>query len=141
MGRVPVRLSSFVEQRPYLFVGSMRENLLLGNDEIGDEQIWAALETVDLQELVEQRGGLDVELRDRGLNLSEGQRYRLTLCRALLAGRPFLLLDEPFAALDDRSIESVIRALRAQREAGIGVVVVTHVLPDGLRPDRLVEIP
>ena len=136
-----MQLSSFVEQRPYLFVGTIRENLLLGNDGPVDTEVWAALEMVDLKEVVEARGGLDVELRDRGLNLSEGQRYRLTLCRALLAGSPFLLLDEPFAALDDRSIESVIRAVRAQRGAGVGVVVVTHVLPEELRPNRLVEMP
>ena len=83
---------------------------------------------------------MEVVLADRGLNLSEGQRYRLTLCRALLAGRSFLLLDEPFAALDDDSISSVVAALRNQREAGVGVVVVTHVLPDGLEVDRRVDL-
>lgn len=140
IARPPVRLSSFVEQRPYLFLGTVRENLLLGIDGVGDGEVWAALAMVDLREVIEQRGGLDAVLNDRGLNMSEGQRYRLTLCRALLAGRGFLLLDEPFAALDDGSIGSVIRAMQAQRDAGVGVVVVTHVLPDGLRADRCVDL-
>ena len=138
----PVHLASFVEQRPYLFVGSVRENLLLGNTDpaCDGEEIWRALETVDLRRLIEGRGGLDAVLSDRGLNLSEGQRYRLSLCRALLAGRRFLLLDEPFAALDDDSITSVITAIEAQRQAGVGIVLVTHVLPGQLRPDRRVSL-
>lgn len=142
MERLPVRVASFVEQRPYLFVGTVRDNLLLGNIDaaIGDEVIWRALATVDLEQMIKKRGGLAAVLSDRGLNLSEGQRYRLTLCRALLAGRPFLLLDEPFAALDEDSIASVIGAIAAQRLAGVGVVLVTHVLPDDLRADRRVAL-
>lgn len=138
--RLPVRAASFVEQRPYLFVGTVRENLLLGRTggALADDQVWQALEMVDLGRLVEARGGLDTVLGDRGLDLSEGQRYRMSLCRALLAGRKFLLLDEPFAALDDDSIASVIGAVRAQLRSGVGVVLVTHVLPGQLRADRRV---
>ena len=140
--RLPVAVASFVEQRPYLFVDTVRENLLLGNGDpaVDDEAIWKALSSVDLKGSVSERGGLGAMLGDRGLNLSEGQRYRLSLCRALLADRPFLLLDEPFAALDADSIESVIGAISAERQAGVGVVVVTHVLPEALQPDRCIHL-
>ena len=74
------------------------------------------------------------------MNFSEGQRYRMSLCRALLAGRPFLLMDEPFAALDEDSITVVISALEERRRAGLGIVVVTHVLPADLRSDRVIEL-
>ena len=131
--RLPVALSSFVEQRPYLFVGTVRENLLLGKaGEVGDDEVWRALGAVGLEETIRSRGGLEGILTDRGLNMSEGERYRLSLCRALLAGRPFLLLDEPFAALDEESIASVTGVVRKECAAGVGVVVVTHVMPDGL---------
>ena len=94
---MPVSLSAFVEQRPFLFVGSLRENLLLGQEDgVADEDLWNCLERLDLATVVRERGGLDAELLDRGLNMSEGQRYRLTLARALLTQRSFLLLDEPF---------------------------------------------
>ena len=138
----PVFFTALVEQRPYLFVGSIRDNLLLGcaGEEIADEIIWEALKTVDLQAVIESRGGLDAVLTDRGLNWSEGQRYRLTLCRALLANRSFLLFDEPFAALDDESIKGVVKAIRAQRARGAGVVVATHVLPPGLEADRTLAL-
>ena len=144
--QVPVFVSSYVEQRPYLFVGSFRENVTLGMDDdngdslISDDQIREALDRVDLAHLVENRGGIDEVLTDRGQNLSEGQRYRLALVRALLAHRPLILLDEPFAALDDDSIVSVVKALReeAQREAAI--ILVTHIIPETMEDVRVVEM-
>ena len=137
--QAPVRLTAFVEQRPYLFLGSFRENLLLGNEGAGiaDDEILERLSQVRLEGLVRSRGGLDSVLTDRGQNLSEGQRYRLTLCRALLAGRPFLMLDEPFAALDEESIDCVVAALEKERARGTGIVIVTHQVPGSLRADRV----
>ncbi len=138
----PRFLAAFVEQRPYLFVGTIRENLLLGREraEIDDETIWNCLAKLDMAETVRERGGLEAELTDRGLNMSEGQRYRLTLARALLADRPFLMLDEPFAALDEESMRGVVRAIEAAREGGAGVVIATHVLPPELKPGRVVQL-
>lgn len=140
LNAVPIELSAYVEQNPYLFAGSVRENVALGL-EPNDEAIRNALEQVDLAETFENRGGLEAEIADRGQNLSQGQRYRLALARALLADRPFLLLDEPFATVDEESAESVIRAIRNLRESrGIGVVLVTHVLPPSLEPSRVVNL-
>ncbi|MEM7013385.1 MAG: ABC transporter ATP-binding protein, partial [Verrucomicrobiota bacterium] len=126
---VPIELCAFVEQTPYLFAGSLRDNLTLGLD-AADEDAWRALEQVQLADLARERGGLETEIADRGMNLSQGQRYRLALARALLSNRPFLLLDEPFATLDDRSAQAVTDAVLALKDRQrTGVVVVTHVLP------------
>lgn len=100
----------------------------------------AALERVDLGDVVRSRGGVGAVLTDRGLNLSEGQRYRLALVRALLAGRSVILLDEPFAALDERSIDSVVKALRAEAERGAAIVMVTHLIPDSLGAVRVEQM-
>lgn len=136
----PSFLSAFVEQQPYLFVGTIRENISLGNDSIPDERVWSALDEVGLSETIRRRGGLDEILADRGRNLSVGQQYRLALCRALVCGRPFLNMDEPFAALDAESVERVVRAMREERAKGTGILLITHLLPDGLEADRVVEM-
>jgi ABC-type transport system involved in cytochrome bd biosynthesis fused ATPase/permease subunit len=100
----------------------------------------SVIKAVGLEEVVSRRGGLDSVLNDRGRNWSVGQQYRLALCRALLSHSPFLMLDEPFAALDEESVGDVIKTIEMAKKAGSGVVVVTHVLPEGLEPDQIVEI-
>ena len=138
--QAPPFLAAFVEQQPYLFVGTIRENITLGAEEIDDAGTWRALGEVGLRELVEQRGGLDHILADRGRNLSVGQQYRLALCRALVCGRPFLLMDEPFAALDPDSVDRVVATLKTERGKGKGILLITHLLPPELEADRVVEM-
>lgn len=138
--QAPPFLCAFVEQQAYLFVGTIRENIALGSPEIDDAAVWRALEEVGLRAVVERRGGLDHLLADRGRNLSVGQQYRLALCRALVSGRPFLLMDEPFAALDVESVDRVVEVLKAEKAKGTGVLLVTHLLPATLVPDRIVQL-
>jgi len=136
----PVFLTAFVEQQPYLFVGSIRDNITMGMEGVSDDDIWRALDEVRLDEIIRFRGGLDEVLHDRGRNLSVGQQYRLALCRSLVCGRPFLFLDEPFAALDVVSIERVVETLHQERDAGAGIILVTHLLPETLQTTRVVEM-
>jgi len=137
--QAPPFLGAFVEQQPYLFVGSIRENITLGRDR-SDEAVLAALDEVGLGPVIAARGDLDAVLSDRGRNLSVGQQYRLALCRALVCERPFLLMDEPFAALDVESVELVVRAMQAQKSRGRGILLITHLLPPGLEADRVVRM-
>ncbi|MDF1738219.1 MAG: ABC transporter ATP-binding protein [Verrucomicrobiales bacterium] len=138
--QAPTFLSAFVEQQPYLFVGTIRDNIALGSESISDEEIHAAINEVGLTKTIEGRGGIDHLLSDRGRNLSVGQQYRLALCRALVCGRPFLLMDEPFAALDPESIELVIKAMKQERAKGTGIIIITHLLPPNLDEDRVLKL-
>ncbi len=138
--QAPPFLAAFVEQQPYLFVGSIRDNITLGAKTVTDEAVLGALDEVGLREIVEYRGGLDHVLADRGRNLSVGQQYRLALCRALVCGRPFLLMDEPFAALDIESVDRVVEAMKEERARGTGILIITHLLPKNLEADRVVEM-
>jgi len=139
LAELPVSLGAYVEQRPYLFNGSFRENLTLGL-ECSDEAQWEALEKMGLAQLVKSRGGLESVIADRGQNLSEGQRYRLALARGLLAQRPFLLLDEPFAALDEATVGEIARVLHKERDAGRGILLVTHLLPPDLEVNHTIRM-
>lgn len=136
----PPYLSAFVEQQPYLFVGTIRDNISLGAEEITDDDIWVALDEVGLRDLIQRRGGLDHVLTDRGRNLSVGQQYRLALCRALVCGRPFLLMDEPFAALDIESVDLVVKAMIEEKARGTGILLITHLLPESLDANRVVKM-
>lgn len=136
----PPYLSAFVEQQPYLFVGTIRDNISLGAEEITDDDIWGALDEVGLRDLIQRRGGLDHVLTDRGRNLSVGQQYRLALCRALVCGRPFLLMDEPFAALDIESVDLVVKAMIEEKARGTGILLITHLLPESLDANRVVKM-
>lgn len=136
----PNFLSAFVEQQPYLFVGTIRDNVAFGMADVSDDDVWGALREVDLEEMVRDRGGLDSVLADRGRNLSVGQQYRLALCRALVCGRPFLFLDEPFAALDVESVDRVAETLKEEKRNGAGIILITHLLPPSLAADRVVEM-
>ncbi len=138
--QAPPFLAAFVEQQPYLFVGSIRDNITLGSETVTDATVLGALDEVGLREIVEYRGGIDQVLSDRGRNLSVGQQYRLALCRALVCGRPFLLMDEPFAALDIESVDLVVEAMKEERARGTGILIITHLLPKNLEADRVVEM-
>ena len=136
---IPRELCAYVEQRPFLFESSVRDNLTLGMPTPPtDDELWAGLESLSLDTLVASRGGLDALLADHGKNLSEGQKYRLALVRALLGSRPFLLLDEPFSALDESSAALVCRAMDRLR-AGCGIVIVSHVIPQDLHSYDLLD--
>ncbi len=136
---LPIKFCAYVEQRPYIFEGSLRENLTLGNPlRLSDAVLWDFLTRVGLESFTHSRGGLDHTLSDRGRNLSEGERYRIALCRALLLSRPFLLVDEPFASLDTLSMEVVVTMLNAEKTR-TGIVIVTHFLPQSLSYDSVID--
>lgn len=129
---------AFVEQNPYLFSGTLRANVTLGAA-IPDSRIERVMAALSLDDLLLQRGGLDGVLSDRGNDLSEGERYRIAMVRALVLDRPILLLDEPFAALENDLVERVSVYLTA-RKATQAVVIATHWVPNSLEVDRIVNL-
>ena len=112
---------SYVPQKANLFSGTLRENLLWGNEEANDEILKKSLETACALDFVEKKGGLDIEVTQGGRNFSGGQRQRLTIARALVRQMQILILDDSASALD-MATEAKLRA--NIKDAGIETVVV-----------------
>ncbi len=117
-----------IEQDPFVFDQSVRQNLLFARDTATDDELLDVLERVGLGRWVERRGGLDAGVGERGVLVSGGQAHRLALARALLHAFPVLVLDEPTADIDPDLSDALLRDLvGAARRAGRTVVVVSHV--------------
>ncbi len=117
---------AWVPQRPYLFAGTVAENVRLARPDATDEAVREALRDAGADGFVAGLPqGLDTALGEDGAGLSSGQRQRLALARAFLADRPLLLLDEPTAALDGETEAGVVDAVR-RLAAGRTVLLVVH---------------
>lgn len=106
-----------VPQKAVLFRGTVRSNLLWGNENATDEELWAALEAAQAKDFVaEKEGGLDAPVAQNGKNFSGGQRQRLTIARALVRKAKILILDDSASALDYATEAALRAALRALPE-------------------------
>jgi thiol reductant ABC exporter CydD subunit len=117
---------AWVPQRPYLFAGTVADNIRLGRPDATDEELRRAASDANALEFVEALpDGFATRLGDGGVGLSAGQRQRIALARAFLRDAPLLLLDEPTSNLDAESEAAVAEAIR-RAAAGRSVVVVAH---------------
>ena len=133
-----------VPQKPVLFRGSIRENLLWGNPQATEDQLWQALDTAQAREVVKSKPGeLDAQVEQGGVNFSGGQRQRLTIARALVRQPKILILDDSASALDyatDARLRQAIAGMKqppttfvvSQRAASVRFADVILVLDDGV---------
>jgi ATP-binding cassette, subfamily B, bacterial MsbA len=131
---------ALVMQDNFLFSGTIRQNLLVGNPNATEEAIWRALDGAYLKEFVEaQPQQLEALIGERGVMLSGGQRQRLSIARALLKDAPIVILDEATSALDNQSeaiVQKAIEGLMAERT----VIVIAHRLSTIRNVDRIVVL-
>jgi ATP-binding cassette subfamily C protein CydD len=117
---------ALVPQHPYLFYGSVRENIQLARPEASDDEVREAAELAGARDFIEQLPqGFDTQIGEQGLRLSAGQAQRLALARAFLKDAPLLILDEPTSSLDPES-ELLIRQAIERLVHDRTVLVIAH---------------
>lgn len=130
---------TYVPQEPYLFSGTLRENLLLGDEFASDEMLAQALRVSAADQLIIQLPlGLDTPVGERGSALSGGQRQRVAIARSLLSNPKVVIFDEPTSALDGVAQRLMVDELHKLRQE-VTLIVITHnpdIFPD---PDQVID--
>jgi ATP-binding cassette, subfamily B, bacterial len=129
-----------VPQEPFLFAGSIRDNIAFGRPDASSDEITEAVHAVGLTELVEQlEHGVDTYVHERGATLSSGERQLLALARTFLAQPRVIVLDEATSNLDLQSETQVERALDVVLE-GRTAIIIAHRLSTAMRADRIAVV-
>lgn len=129
-----------VPQEPFLFSGTLRDNIAFARPDAGDDEIIEACRAVGLDGLLARLpGGLDAPCHERGITLSAGERQLLALARAFLARPRVLILDEATSNLDLATEAQVERALDTLLE-GRTAILIAHRLATAMRADRIAVV-
>jgi ATP-binding cassette subfamily B protein len=131
---------AYVSQQPYLFEGTIRDNIRYGRADATDAEIEKAARLAQADTFIrEQPQGYDTLVGENGVTLSGGQRQRLSIARAIVRNAPILLLDEATSALDNESEARVQEALAAVMKSRT-TIVIAHRLSTVISADRIVVL-
>jgi ABC-type transport system involved in cytochrome bd biosynthesis fused ATPase/permease subunit len=131
---------ALVPQDPFLFYGTIADNLRVAREDASDEELRAALASAELLDFVESSpAGLDTMVGDQGMALSGGQAQRLAIARALLKDAPVVVLDEPTSQIDVETENLLNRALE-RVTANKTVLLIAHRLSTIERADRILVL-
>ena len=125
-----------ITHESYLFQGSVRDNLLFGNEKATDYELEEALRKVDLYDFISQNGGLSMELKEKASNLSGGQRQRLSLARAILHESDVYLFDEATSNIDAESENKIMQVIMELSKVKT-VILISHRLANVVAADQI----
>ena len=133
--REMAKITTLITNDSYLVKGTVREHLSVRKN-ITEEEMYNALEKVNLRDFVEEHGGLDYELAIGAANLSGGQKQRLLAAKAILKDSYLYILDEAVSNIDDCSKEIVLNAFDSIKEGKI-IIVISHDLETVTNSDNI----
>ena len=127
---------TYISHNSYLFKGTIRENLLMGNPDATEDEMWAVLEQTNLAAFLRNEEGLDTKLAEKASNLSGGQCQRLALARALLHDSPVYIFDEATSNIDVESENDIMEQilLLAKKKS---VLLISHRLANITKADMI----
>ncbi len=129
-----------VPQEPFLFHGSIKENVKFSRPDATDDEILAACQAVGIQDMVDRLPqGLDTPCHERGASLSSGERQLLALARAFLSRPRVLILDEATSNVDQQSESKIEHALDSLLE-GRTAIIIAHRLATAMRADVIAVV-
>ncbi len=127
---------SYLNHNSYIFKGTVRDNLLVGNKQSSDEKIEAALKQVNLYAFVMENGGLNMKIQEKGGNLSGGQAQRLAMARALLHDSEMYIFDEATSNIDVESEEAIMGAIKEMAKEKT-ILIISHRLAQVVEADKI----
>ena len=131
---------SMVFQDNFLYSGTIKENIMMGNPDATTEELMEAIKSAHLQDLIsELPEGLETELGERGMTLSGGQRQRVAIARAMLRNAPIVILDEATSALDNES-EAIVQKAMDNLMQNRTVFIIAHRLSTIKNANRIAVI-
>ena len=131
---------SMVFQDNFLYSGTVRENIMMGNVNATEEELNMAIESAHLQDMIKELpDGIDTMLGERGMTLSGGQRQRVAIARAMLRNAPIVILDEATSALDNES-EAIVQKAMDNLMVNRTVFIIAHRLSTIKNADRIAVI-
>lgn len=131
---------SFVFQDNFLFSGTIRDNIMMGNEHASDEDLEKVVKMSHLDEFISTLDkGLDTYVGERGTTLSGGQRQRVAIARAMLKDAPIVILDEATSALDNKS-EAIVQKALDNLMQNKTVFVIAHRLSTIKNADRIAVV-
>ena len=125
-----------VSYNTYIFNTTVRENFKLAKGNVTDDEIFAALEKVNLADFIRENGGLDKEISEDGSNISGGQKQRLALAVNLVADKSVYIFDEATSNIDIESEAVIMRNIKTLSEKK-SVIVISHRLENVVPSDRI----
>ena len=131
-----LRNITYVSHQSYLFKGTVRDNLLMGKPSASDDELWAALEQVNLAGFLKAEQGLDTPLLEKATNLSGGQCQRLALARALLHDSPVYIFDESTSNIDVESENDIMAEIHRLAKTKT-VLLISHRLANVVQANNI----
>ena len=127
---------TYIGHNSYLFKGTVRENLHMGNPNTSDTQLWEVLRKVNLEKFLKSEQGLDTPLLEKAANLSGGQCQRLALARALLHDSPIYIFDEATSNIDVESENEIMAQIHSISKTKT-VILISHRLANVVQADNI----